>query len=163
MNAIDVPVALVALSEKRSRIWLSFLLFFRTIFFSVLVRTPLACLIESVLRKHAGGVRTDARYCEEKLFRGLIFLVLRVALLTIQSICEEEWSVGLSPGDFFGLFQGRSFVQLVTEFVTRLPELRDFRIESSFNSALKFARIRVTICVLDFAQYVASSELEITP
>jgi len=108
-------------------------------------------------------LRTDARYGEEKLFRGLIFLVLRVALLTIQSVCEEEWSVGLSLGDFFGLFQGRSFVQLVTEFVTGLPELRDFRIESSFNSALKLARIRVTICVLDFAQYVASSELEITP
>jgi len=34
MNAIDVPVALVALSEKRSRIWLSFLLFFGAIFFT---------------------------------------------------------------------------------------------------------------------------------
>ena len=30
MNAIDVPVAFVALSENRSRIWLSLLLFFRT-------------------------------------------------------------------------------------------------------------------------------------
>ena len=31
MNAIDVPVAFVALSENRSRIWLSLLLFFRAI------------------------------------------------------------------------------------------------------------------------------------
>ena len=31
MNDIDVPVAFVALSENRSRIWLSLLLFFRTI------------------------------------------------------------------------------------------------------------------------------------
>jgi hypothetical protein len=127
-----------------------------------LVRTPPACLRVS-LEKHAGAVRTDARHGEKKLFRGLIFLVLGVALLTIQSICEEEGSVGLSLGDFFDLFQGRSFVQFVTEFVPGLPELRNFRIESRFNSALKLARIRVTICVLDFTQYVASSELEITP
>jgi hypothetical protein len=31
MNDIEVPVALVALSENRSRIWLSLLLLFRTI------------------------------------------------------------------------------------------------------------------------------------
>src|SRR5713226_4189385 len=35
MNAIDVPVAFVALSENRSRIWLSLLLFFRPIIASV--------------------------------------------------------------------------------------------------------------------------------
>jgi hypothetical protein len=91
--------------------------------------------------------------CEKNLFRGLIFLVLGVARMTIQSICEEEWIVGLFLGDRFGLFQGRSFVQLVTEFVTGLPELRNFRIESGFNAPVKLARIRITICFLDFAQY----------
>src|SRR5437016_3658917 len=35
MNAIDVPVAFVALSENCSRIWLSLLLFFRAIIASV--------------------------------------------------------------------------------------------------------------------------------
>jgi hypothetical protein len=35
MNAIDVPVAFVALSENRSRLWLSLLLFFRAIIESV--------------------------------------------------------------------------------------------------------------------------------
>jgi len=34
MNDIDVLVAFVALSENRSRIWLSLLLFFRAIFFN---------------------------------------------------------------------------------------------------------------------------------
>ena len=89
---------------------------------------------------------------EKNLFRGLIFLVLGLALLTVQSICEEERSVGRALGDFFDRFQGRPFVQLVTEFVTGLPEFRNFRIESSFNSPLKLARIRVAICFLNFAQ-----------
>ena len=35
MNDIDVPVALVARSENRSRIWLSLLLFFRAKIYSV--------------------------------------------------------------------------------------------------------------------------------
>jgi hypothetical protein len=59
MNDIDVPVAWVALSENRSRIWLSLLLFFRTII------TP------------------------DRLFRALIFLVLGVTIVTVQSIFEE--------------------------------------------------------------------------
>ena len=53
---------------------------------------------------------------------------------------------------FFDSFLGRSFVQLMTEFVTGLPELRNFRIESCFNSPPKLARIRVDFCFLVFAQ-----------
>ncbi len=75
----------------------------------------------------------------DDLFGGLIFLVLGVALLTTQGICEEEWSVGLILDGFFDMFPGRSLVKLVTEFVTGLPELRRFGIKSSLNSPLKLA------------------------
>jgi hypothetical protein len=61
--------------------------------------------------------------------------------------------------DFFDWFFGLFVAQPLTEFVTGLPVLRVFRIESSFNSPREFARIRVHICFLVLT-HVASSELK---
>jgi hypothetical protein len=52
MNAIDVPVAFVALSEKRSRSWLSLLLFFRAIFFAVILLSLSLIRTKLVLFRH---------------------------------------------------------------------------------------------------------------
>jgi hypothetical protein len=90
---------------------------------------------------------------QEKLFRALIFLVLGGgARVTIQSVYQEEWSVGLSLDDWFDQLFGFPVAIFLTEFVTGLPVLRVFGIESSFNSTLELSRIRITNCFFVFAQ-----------
>src|SRR5581483_350995 len=72
------------------------------------------------------------------LLRAFIFLILGVALVTVQSISEEERIAGISRSilnQFFGL----SVAQFLAEFVTCLPILGVFGFESGFNPARELA------------------------
>lgn len=60
--------------------------------------------------------RCEIETVREKLFPGLIFLVLGVTLLALRAISEEERNVGLLmeqvPNRFFRLFFGIEFVHI---------------------------------------------------